>query len=114
MGTQELSDAQSQIQTLLKENVNYKKNIGELKAKISDQEEETQTLKDKIKRDTEKISKHIRQSSQELLNEKDKTQLLQQLAVIQMEITELLASHSSFSDGYIGEGGSGNRDTSEE
>merc|ERR1712157_503603 len=74
----------------------------------------TQTLKDKIKRDTEKISKHIRQSSQELLNEKDKTQLLQQLAVIQMEITELLGSHSSFSDGYIGEGGSGNRDTSEE
>merc|ERR1712157_252409 len=52
-------------------------------------------------------------SSQELLNEKDKTQLLQQLAVIQMEITELLASHSSFSDS-LGGGGSGNRDTSEE
>lgn len=84
-----MADAQEQINKLASENLEFKRKLQEYQNQIQDQEEETNTLKEKIKRDSEKITKHIRQSSQELLDEKHTKNLIQQLAVVKTELTEL-------------------------
>lgn len=91
--TLELADAHMEISALRKSNDEHLADSHKFKQLLSAKDEEINTLRDKIKRDASTISKHIRQNSQDILDEKQKDFLLRHLAMIREELTEILHQH---------------------